>query len=658
MTTHHSVRWCARAFATLVFVGASACGDSAGDPADTSGPDAGGDTLTSDTVGATTDTSETTGTHPPDTTICTPACDGRACGDDGCGGTCGTCTGGDVCTDGACVPPCTPACDGKSCGDDGCGGTCGTCTGSDVCSDGQCTPCTPACDGKSCGDDGCGGTCGACTGSDVCTDGQCTPCVPACDGKSCGDDGCGGTCGTCTGSDFCSDGQCTPCVSDCDGKSCGDGGCGIWCGFCSPGEVCTVDGQCICSPSCGGKQCGDDGCGGTCGDCAPGLVCAADQCISPQDQPCDTDAGCGGGYYCDLGLGISDNPEYVFGWAGSCDQQTDGGVGFGEACDPNPADEVVLNDGDLCASTNLCEGGFCSALCETDVDCGDDGRCTIVEYIGDVDGNDVDDLLEPGFICEHAPQSATPCMAEADCADGETCNVFAAANPDDNATTDAPFLFNGVCVPSPAGAEAGYGNVVDFRAQCESGIGFELTDGTFACTVFCTMADQCDLDDGEGGTLEGICLPQLWSWGGDYDNPAVNIYAGMCLPAILLGSTGDSCATDFTCTEAGEACTPFTVGSDPTAAPSTDFVCINITDADGDLPTAALGDDCSSDLDCVSGLCTAESSGETGYCTALCSDTVDSCGAAMTCVDHLVYERQGAFAGNSGGYERCEKNVE
>lgn len=56
----------------------------------------------------------------------TPLCAGRSCGDDGCGGSCGTCAEGLTCTAGACVA-CTPSCEGKSCGDDGCGGSCGAC---------------------------------------------------------------------------------------------------------------------------------------------------------------------------------------------------------------------------------------------------------------------------------------------------------------------------------------------------------------------------------------------------------------------------------------------------------------------------------------------------------------------------------------------------
>ena len=39
------------------------------------------------------------------------------------------------CDDGGC----TPSCSGRECGNDGCGGNCGTCSGGETCSDGRCT---------------------------------------------------------------------------------------------------------------------------------------------------------------------------------------------------------------------------------------------------------------------------------------------------------------------------------------------------------------------------------------------------------------------------------------------------------------------------------------------------------------------------------------
>ncbi len=65
----------------------------------------------------------------------------RNCGDDGCGGTCGTCGNNGVCEEGRCV--CVPSCAGKECGDDGCGGTCpSTCQSGEACKEGRCVEMT------------------------------------------------------------------------------------------------------------------------------------------------------------------------------------------------------------------------------------------------------------------------------------------------------------------------------------------------------------------------------------------------------------------------------------------------------------------------------------------------------------------------------------
>ena len=86
---------------------------------------------------------------------CRANCRHKVCGEDnGCGGTCTKCDSGTCTADGECVQTlpwaddcsqecegelevcdvegacvCIPACDGLACGDDGCGGTCGECTG-------------------------------------------------------------------------------------------------------------------------------------------------------------------------------------------------------------------------------------------------------------------------------------------------------------------------------------------------------------------------------------------------------------------------------------------------------------------------------------------------------------------------------------------------
>ncbi len=107
---------------------------------------------------------------------CVPNCAGKQCGDDGCGGSCGTCPAGKHCAGGLCVSDCVPDCAGKECGDDGCGGSCGTCPAGKHCAGGLCvSDCIPDCSGKECGDDGCGGSCGECGTGEVCQAGACVP---------------------------------------------------------------------------------------------------------------------------------------------------------------------------------------------------------------------------------------------------------------------------------------------------------------------------------------------------------------------------------------------------------------------------------------------------------------------------------------------------
>jgi peptidoglycan/xylan/chitin deacetylase (PgdA/CDA1 family) len=77
---------------------------------------------------------------------CEPDCTGLECGDDGCGGSCGTCDAGWDCESGLCIeePVCVPDCAGLDCGDDGCGGSCGSCSADTSCVDGACSDeCVP-----------------------------------------------------------------------------------------------------------------------------------------------------------------------------------------------------------------------------------------------------------------------------------------------------------------------------------------------------------------------------------------------------------------------------------------------------------------------------------------------------------------------------------
>jgi hypothetical protein len=162
-------------------------------------------------------------------TGCEPrTCDdlGAKCGNpnNGCGGklACGKCTLPETCGGGDTpyVCGCTPQCQARECGPDGCGGSCGKCTVPETCGGGGATyqcGCTPDCYGKECGNNGCGGVCGSCVLPETCSGGgmawQCG-CTPDCTDRECGDDGCGGSCGPCEYFESCDEGTCAP---DCAG---------------------------------------------------------------------------------------------------------------------------------------------------------------------------------------------------------------------------------------------------------------------------------------------------------------------------------------------------------------------------------------------------------------------------------------------------------
>jgi len=134
---------------------------------------------------------------------------------------------------GACEPQCMNA-DGtpKACGDDGCGGSCGSCADNEECVGGACQakkgklgdPCQYGvqCESGLCLLTDAGKICtvscanGECPAGYECFDYgngllACVPngdCIPDCENKECGDDSCQGSCGSCPDNAQCANGQC------------------------------------------------------------------------------------------------------------------------------------------------------------------------------------------------------------------------------------------------------------------------------------------------------------------------------------------------------------------------------------------------------------------------------------------------------------------
>ena len=158
-----------------------------------------------------------------------------------------TCTIPQVCVDGAC---CTPNCEAKACGNDGCGGDCGVCAEPNhECQQDTCV-CMPQCTpDTACESNGCDGYCDdSCFGD--CYDGGC---VEYCIESECGSGVDDVTCGACPTGYECIGGSCKICepIPNCSGKECG--GCGGLCGICPcidcrPSQtVCSESGKCVSS---------------------------------------------------------------------------------------------------------------------------------------------------------------------------------------------------------------------------------------------------------------------------------------------------------------------------------------------------------------------------------------------------------------------------
>ncbi len=145
-----------------------------------------------------------------DAPVCTPDCEGKTCGNGGCTeqpGVCGACPGFLTCVDGQCIDTsgeedvitepqqdvvtCVPNCVSKVCGDDGCGGSCGSCPDDYGCNEGamcvECDPtvCYPGCAPCPTGN-GCNEKTWACS---MCLPGTCyTGCPPCAENFGCGQD--------------------------------------------------------------------------------------------------------------------------------------------------------------------------------------------------------------------------------------------------------------------------------------------------------------------------------------------------------------------------------------------------------------------------------------------------------------------------------------
>ncbi len=360
------------------------------------------------------------GSKAPAGCYCTPTCAKN-----------GTC-----CKDYQAICSCAPACQGKQCGSDGCGGQCGKCSGDKPFCDAsqQCTAaCTKQCDGKACGDDGCGGQCGSCGAGSTCSwTNQCVPQAWNCP------------------SNYFKDGQACDCGCGAVDPDCSDAkalvfGCPTSTTVCDAAGLCKVS-FCSKDAECAGKWCTGvyaAGAGSYKGVCAapnnlakaPGQTCKADaECASSAcvaglcRSYCQTDGDCPASQRC-LGAAVSSGETgKTLGFAGVCQSV----VGSANAC---KAQKDCLGQGELCRAFVDAQTMGPRYLCSTGV-YGGGGSCGA----GSCPSGQLCAAGSKGAVCGIACPGGG-----ADCPGGSSCGTATFNNHGTLDPADDPKV--AVCVP-------------------------------------------------------------------------------------------------------------------------------------------------------------------------------------------------------------------
>ena len=431
-------------------------------------------------------------------TECIPDCEGKECGGNGCGGSCGNCG-----ESGACKPDKTCLCEHQKCQ--------GTCCGEgETCLNSGC--CLPQCQDKECGEDGCGGICGECSFEQQCGEGGHCECLFA---------ECGGECCQ-SGDETCHKEAC--CLPDCSDKECGTDGCGGSCDECGPDYICMDKGDtALCEPDCAafcaGKECGEgdpDGkcpCGSEAGECDDDNPCTDDECtqdqtckFTPNSDECDDGNPCTDPDQCDDGecAGQSLSVEEL-----AQQQLLDQCV-----CDADE-DCAAIEDGNFCNGTLFCDKTGEPGICEVDQatipDCPPDGLFC--------NGNEKCEQETGNCIHVDAPEvdDGVDCTADS-CTEGEdeTDNLGQIVHaPDDS------FCLNGLWCDGAEWCNAASG--------CEPGQPPVVGDG-----VDCTV-DSCEEGEDETDNLgqiihvpdDSICLNGLWCDGTEWCDAEIDCQNGV-----------------------------------------------------------------------------------------------------------------------------------
>ena len=325
--------------------------------------------------------------------------------------------------------------------------------------------------------------------------------------------------------------------------------------FCGPAGYCAIDPDTIvvCDD---GDPCTDEMCLPDDGSCV------ASHNVAPCDDgnPCTADDACAEGV-CSPGAPV---PECVCEEAAHC---------------------AVLEDGDRCNGTLVCDGGACVVDPLTVVACDDPDDACVVAACAPEDGTCVEAPADEGVGCDDSDACTTgdacdgagACVGAAiDCTsqeDGDLCNgtlvcdggvcvvavdtVVVCDPSDDPCEVNRCAPSNGVCSlePAPVGVSCDDGDA------CTTGDGCDGAGGCAGTPLDCSVEEDGDLCNGTLVCEGGACVV-------DHDTAVVcdasidpcyvnvcEAASGTCLPepgdSGVACNDGDSCTVDDVCDGAG-----------------------------------------------------------------------------------------------------------
>ncbi len=569
---------------------------------------------------------------------------------------------------------CKPACKGKQCGDDGCGGSCGGCGANGVCEKGKCICPSPH--------EPCFGLC--CDLDLVCNVDQGTCCNFSCFDKECGKV-CGKSCGTCPNNKQCNlEGKC----------ACAKPLCGVVC--CQTDEVC-IEGVC-CKPNCQGKECGPDGCGGLCGECPESTdpcskpTCMTGKCSAkPAEGPCDdgdlctTDDHCTGGTCIGDEAGCNDDNPCT---ADSCDPES--GLCVHQE---GPMNGAKCDDGNPCTGTDVCGDGLCAGtllpadqLAALECTCTKDQDCDPLQD-GDVCNGVLSCAIPEGLtsgVCVIPPETVLSCDDSNPCTDDGCDKKLGCVHPDDDTNpcddgepcNGTDICQAGTCVPQPApdcndknpctadecAPGAGCQNLPDAGGSCDDG---DPCNGTETCSDgLCAGTAPLDCDDGNPCT-DDACAPGVGCEHVPNDanscddanacNGAESCQGGVCTAGKIPDCNDSNPGTEDECVQ-GVGCDS---KADDTKSCDDADPCNGAESCQGGVCTTGKVPDCNdnnpcTDDECVQGVGCDSKSDDANSC-----DDADPCNGGETCQGGTCTPGQGIDCDDSNPCtdDSCKEGV-